>query len=165
MKYFKIVDYYIGRKAKFYAVQLVDKQENEFDLFVAKYTDPNSAGYCQDFADKVDLILDTIEAMADEFGAYDRFFKDEGSNSVYRFRIKDDDTYPLRSYCLKYGKQVIVLGNGDKKDLNTVTYQDKDELYDAVKILRAVDKTLEDNGINFTDIDSIINQEFELKGY
>lgn len=165
MKYFKIVEYYSGPKAKFYSVQLLNKPENEFDLFVAKYQDLNSPDYSENYAGKVDLLLDTIQAIADEFGAYRRFFKPEGPNMVHRFFIDDDDTHPLRSYCLKYNEQIVILGNGDKKDLNTVTYQDKDELYDAVKILRAVDKTLEDNGINFTDIDSIINQEFELKGY
>lgn len=164
MKFFTIVEYYSGPKAKFYSIQLSDRSENEFDAFVNRYQNPESADYSQDYEEKVDLILDTMEVMANELGAYHRFFKPEGSHSVFRFRINDDDTHPLRSYCLKYGGQIVVLGNGGKKELNTVTYQDKDELYDAVKVLRAVDQALWENDVDFTDLDSIINIEFELKG-
>lgn len=158
MKKFKIIDILKGPKAKFYSILIEGKEQSEFEEFLANFRDnPEFSKIIQNIAVKIDQ-------MARVTGAREIFFKPEGPNMVFRFHIGRDETYPLRLYCLRYNDQVILLGGGDYKDLDTVRYQDKKELNNAVKLLRAVDKTLKEEEISFTSLELVLEKQFELKG-
>lgn len=158
MKKFKIIDISEGPKAKFYSILLEGKEQSEFEEFLVNFRDnPEFSGIIQNIVIKIDQ-------MARVTGAREIFFKPEGPNMVFRINIGRDETYPLRLYCLRYNNQVVLLGGGGYKDLGTVRYQDKEELDNAVKLLRAVDRTLKEEAISFTSLELVLGKQFELKG-
>ncbi|HEX2865680.1 MAG TPA: hypothetical protein VHO03_01495 [Ignavibacteriales bacterium] len=158
MKKFTIIDILQGPKAKFYSVLLEGKRQSEFEEFLTNFRDN------PEFSEIIQNIVIKIDQMARVTGAREIFFKPEGPSMVFRINIGRDETYPLRLYCLRYNDQVVLLGGGGYKDLSTVRYQDKEELNNAVKLLRAVDKSLKEEEASFTDLDLVSGKQFELKG-
>lgn len=150
-KQFRIVEYKIGKQSSFFTIQFVDESENYYNLFVDKFY--------SNYSKIIDDVDDRIERMATRTGIRDGFFKDEGPNSVFKFQETDE----LRIYCLKYGSISIILGGGDTKENNVRTYQDKEELFFEVKLLRAIDQCLLENDIDFTHLEEYTDKIFEME--
>ncbi len=96
--------------------------------------------------------------MAEKHGNRDIYFENEGTNCVYKFK----DTGILRLYCIRYGSLAIIVGGGDTKEPWINTYQEKESLDKAVRMLRAIDRYLDDNSIIVDDLHQIINKEIEI---
>lgn len=154
MKFFKIIEYYTGRKASFFSVITDDNQDDEFSLLAERL-------YSTEHKDKLLKLISKIQIMADKTGTRD-FFKDEGANLVFRFNIDNDEAYPIRIYCIKYGSENIILGGGGIKLPTTQTYQEQDDLNSAVTLLRTVDKTLNESNIKGYEIPKVLDCKFEL---
>lgn len=165
MKKIKILEYYAGPKAKFYVIRFLDKEDDEFTLLAQELI---KAGH----EEKVVRVVGQIKFMADKTGARD-YFKDEGPNCVFRFRIrknkdkskkKEDAVHPARFYCIKYGESVVLLGGGGIKLPGTEKTQDQTDLDHATKVLGKINETLTDLNIKGYEIEDYINKVFEIEG-
>ena len=72
-------------------------------------------------------------------GAFERFFRPEGKMSD-RVAALSIDSRKLRLYCLRISDQILIVGNGGKKD--TRTYEESSELSGYVMDLQEFDKLL-----------------------
>lgn len=81
------------------------------------------------------LALEKIVAV----GAFERFFRPEGKMSD-RVAALSIDSRKLRLYCLRISDQILIVGNGGKKD--TRTYEESSELSGYVMDLQEFDKLL-----------------------
>ena len=72
-------------------------------------------------------------------GAFERFFRPVGKMSD-RVAALSIDSRKLRLYCLRISDQILIVGNGGKKD--TRTYEESSELSGYVMDLQEFDKLL-----------------------
>ena len=105
---------------------------SEYETFVQKFKD--DATLNTDYKNII-LALEKIVAV----GAFERFFCPEGkmSDCVAALSI---DSRKLRLYCLRISDQILIVGNGGRKD--TRTYEESAELSGYVMDLQAFDKML-----------------------
>ena len=105
---------------------------SEYETFVQKFKD--DATLNTDYKNII-LALEKIVAV----GAFERFFRPEGkmSDCVAALSI---DSRKLRLYCLRISDQILIVGNGGRKD--TRTYEESAELSGYVMDLQAFDKML-----------------------
>lgn len=132
----------------------MNENNNEFEKILDQYEGS------KEFGKIIDNIADRIIKMSDEIGARQEFFKDEGPNSVYRFRSTGKK---FRILCLRYGNLNIIIGGSAIKSSGTRSYQENPEYYQQVKILQAVDYVLAENEIDFTRLKDYTNQIFEIE--
>lgn len=81
------------------------------------------------------MALEKIVAV----GALERFFRPEGKMSD-RVAALSIDSRKLRLYCLRISDQILIVGNGGRKD--TRTYEESAELSGYVMDLQEFDKLL-----------------------
>lgn len=105
---------------------------SEYESFVQKFKD--DATLNTDYKNII-LALEKIVAV----GAFERFFRPEGKISD-RVAALSIDSRKLRLYCLRISDQILIVGNGGRKD--TRTYEESSELSGYVMDLQAFDKML-----------------------
>ena len=105
---------------------------SEYETFVQKFKD--DATLNTDYKNII-LALEKIVAV----GAFERFFRPEGKMSD-RVAALSIDSRKLRLYCLRISDQILIVGNGGRK--NTRTYEESAELSGYVMDLQAFDKML-----------------------
>lgn len=105
---------------------------SEYETFVQKFKD--NATLNTDYKNII-LALEKIVAV----GAFERFFRPEGKMSD-RVAALSIDSRKLRLYCLRISDQILIVGNGGRKD--TRTYEESAELSGYVMDLQAFDKML-----------------------
>ena len=105
---------------------------SEYESFVQKFKD--DATLNTDYKNII-LALEKIVAV----GAFERFFRPEGKMND-RVAALSIDSRKLRLYCLRISDQILIVGNGGRKD--TRTYEESSELSGYVMDLQAFDKML-----------------------
>lgn len=105
---------------------------SEYEAFVQKFKD--DATLNNDYKNIL-LALEKIVAV----GAFERFFRPEGKMSD-RVAALSIDSRKLRLYCLRISDQILIVGNGGRKD--TRTYEESAELSGYVMNLQEFDKLL-----------------------
>ena len=105
---------------------------SEYETFVQKFKD--DATLNTDYKNII-LALEKIVAV----GAFERFFCFLGKMSD-RVAALSIDSRKLRLYCLRISDQILIVGNGGRKD--TRTYEESAELSGYVMDLQAFDKML-----------------------
>ena len=115
-----------------YSICFDGKAVSEYEAFVQKFKD--DATLNTDYKNII-LALEKIVAV----GAFERFFRPEGKMSD-RVAALSIDSRKLRLYCLRISDQILIVGNGGKKD--TRTYEESSELSGYVMDLQEFDKLL-----------------------
>ena len=141
-------------------------KESEKALFVSPVFSDSGKSLFQEFSerylniDPVNLfvLLDSIDRMA-ETGIQSSFFKYQRPKYVYRFI----DSGTLRLYCLKYNDIALVIGGGGVKPRNVRNLISVPELELAVKILEAIQVSLDKSGIKFSELHEHLDDEFEIE--
>ena len=105
---------------------------SEYEAFVQKFK--GDATLNIDYKNIL-MALEKIVAV----GALERFFRPEGKMSD-RVAALSIDSRKLRLYCLRISDQILILGNGGRKD--TRTYEESAELSGYVMDLQEFDKLL-----------------------
>ena len=105
---------------------------SEYEAFVQKFKD--DATLNNDYKNII-LALEKIVAV----GAFERFFRPEGKMKD-RVAALSIDSRKLRLYCLRISDQILIIGNGGKKE--TRTYEESSELSGYVMDLQEFDKML-----------------------
>ena len=115
-----------------YSICFNDNAISEYEAFVKKFKD--DATLNNDYKNIL-LALEKIIAV----GAFERFFRPEGKMKD-RVAALSLDSQKLRLYCLRISDQILIIGNGGKK--NTRTYEESAELSGYVMDLQEFDKIL-----------------------
>ena len=105
---------------------------SEYEAFVQKFK--GDATLNIDYKNIL-MALEKIVAV----GALERFFRPEGIMSD-RVAALSIDSRKLRLYCLRISDQILIVGNGGRKD--TRTYEESAELSGYVMDLQEFDKLL-----------------------
>ncbi|GHB64083.1 hypothetical protein [Persicitalea jodogahamensis] len=110
-----------GDKASIYSVILGDEQETLFDKFLKENA--------TDFKEEVQDIVKRLRSIAKNHGAREQYFKvNEGSPGDGVCALYDDPDSNLRLYCIRYGQELIILGNGGYKPKSIRAFQEDDKL-------------------------------------
>ena len=105
---------------------------SEYESFIQRFKD--DATLNTDYKNII-LALEKIVAV----GALERFFRPEGKYND-RVAALSIDSRKLRLYCLRISDQILIVGNGGRKD--TRTYEESAELSGYVMDLQEFDKLL-----------------------
>lgn len=124
-----------SKKVSLYSISFAMDRTTEFERFLSKFEE--EASWNEDYQ----KILYAISKILDK-GALERYFRPEGSMS--------DDLCALpiefgsiRLYCLRISDEILILGNGGRKDVDT--YQHDATLYGYALDLQKFDKLLQDD--------------------
>ena len=112
----------------FYTIRFHEKEESETDLFITNFD-------IEEFTDDIDIILAAIDKIG-ENGAKERYFRLEGG----RVKAIPLTSSGLRLYLYRISDEVVILGNGGKKQ--TSTYQADPILNKHVEVIKAVGNML-----------------------
>ena len=129
---FRIVEFIFGRKAKFYSVQFDGEELSEAEKFFDNLP--------EEYSEEAEFLAQEIDRMADRIGCPDYKFKmSEGKRTDNVCALYNEE---LRLYCLRYGNTTVILGNGGVKPKGLRTYQEKEDLYEAVKALQGIEPVI-----------------------
>jgi len=117
-----------------YSICFEGNAVSEFEKFVQKFKDDATLN-----TDYKNIILALEKIMA--VGALERFFRPEGKMSDHVAALSIDSR-KLRLYCLRISDQILIVGNGGRKE--TRTYEENSELSGYVMNLQEFDKLLEE---------------------
>lgn len=119
------------------------------------------------YPSEVKEILSRLRIIGKKAGAEEDFFKhNEGNPGDGVCALFDRKNSKLRLYCIRYGKQIVVVGSGGHKPKNTRTYQDDPKLNKENKIIKIISKSITEcetigfsrSGLSFTG-----DLEFEIE--
>ena len=105
---------------------------SEYESFIQRFKD--DATLNTDYKNII-LALEKIVAV----GALERFFRPEGKMNDHVAALSIDSR-KLRLYCLRISDQILIVGNGGRKDSRT--YEESAELSGYVMDLQEFDKLL-----------------------
>lgn len=118
-----------GNKASIYSIVLNDEKETLLDKFVKESS--NS------FLSETKDILMRLKTIGHKTGARATFFKEfEGKPGDGVCALYDKPNSKLRLYCIKYGTQIIIIGNGGPKSKLIKALQEDDKLKEENYFLR-----------------------------
>lgn len=110
-----------GNKASIYSIVQDDEQESFLDKFV-KENKNSSLG-------EIKNILMRLKSIGNKTGARETFFKTfEGRPGDGVCALYDEPESKLRLYCIRYGTQIVVLGNGGPKSKSIRRLQEDEKL-------------------------------------
>ena len=118
-----------GKAATIYSVVVDGAKENLLDKFIRE---------CSiSFKDETIDIVKRLKAIGTKTGARVQFFKEwEGKPGDGVCALFDDPDSNLRLYCIRYGTQIVVVGNGGHKPKSIRTFQEYEKLTDENFFLR-----------------------------
>jgi hypothetical protein len=118
-----------GNKASIYSVIQDDEPETYLDKFV-KENIISSLG-------EIRNILMRLKSIGHKTGARETFFKTfEGFPGDGVCALYDEPESKLRLYCIRFGTQLVVVGNGGPKAKTVRAFQSDDKLKDENYFLR-----------------------------
>ena len=118
-----------GNKASIYSVV----QNGETESFLEKFLKENQIS----FIDETKNILMRLISIGHTTGARESFFKVfEGKVGDGVCALYDEPESNLRLYCIRYGTQLVVVGNGGPKSKRISAFQEDDKLTDENYFLR-----------------------------
>ena len=118
-----------GKKASVYSIVLNDEPETLLGKFIRE----NISSFKGETKD----ILMRLHTIGHLTGARIDFFKQyEGKSGDGVCALYDAPDSNLRLYCIKYGTQIVVIGNGGPKPKSIRTLQQDEKLSDANYFLR-----------------------------
>lgn len=124
-----------GNKASLYSIVQNDESETFLDKFIRE--NENS------FIDEIKNILMRLKSMGHKTGARETFFKaHEGTPGDGVCALYDKPDSKLRLYCIRFGTQLIVVGNGGPKPKTMRTFQEDEKLTDENFFLRWLSEEL-----------------------
>ena len=148
-----------GKQASIYTV-LLDDKKTLFDDFVEEND--------EHFSDEIDDLFATLNKIGHRFGAKEYFFKlNEGNFGDGICALFDNPDKLLRLYCIRFGNAAIILGGGDEKPKNIITFQENPKLttenYLLRKISKIITQAIKDKEIIWSqnDLELIGNLKFE----
>ena len=149
-----------GNKSSIYSVVQNDEPESFLENFVRE----NKIS----FIDETKNILMRLKSIGHTTGARENFFKIfEGKAGDGVYALYDEPGSNLRLYCIRYGTQLVVVGNGGPKPKRISALQDDDKLTDENYFLRwlsgEITIRIKDKEILYTNdhLDFAGNLEFE----
>jgi hypothetical protein len=144
-----------GNEASVYSVIVNDEEKTLFDEFISE--NKNS------FLNEIKDIVSRLMTIGHKEGARDQYFKlNEGNPGDGVCALYDQPKSNLRLYCIKYGKQLIILGSGGLKSKNIRTFQEDDKLKDENYFLRNLSKEIT-NKLKSDEL-KFINGGIDLEG-
>jgi hypothetical protein len=137
-----------GEEASIYSLLPKGSAKTLFDSFIVE----NKATYLEEVKD----IYNRIKLIGSEFGVRDNFLKlNEGVPGDGVCALYDEDDKNLRLYAIKFGKTLIVLGNGGYKPKTIRALQEDKKLEDENKIMRDLSHQvmlkMKDKELKFSD--------------
>lgn len=149
-----------GNKASIYSIV----QNGETESFLEKFLKENQIS----FIDETINILMRLRSIGHTTGARESFFKVfEGKVGDGVCALYDEPESNLRLYCIRYGTQLVVVGNGGPKPKRISAFQEDDKLTDENYFLRwlsgEITNRIKDKEILYTNdhLDFAGNLEFE----
>lgn len=137
-----------GEEASIYSLLPKGSANTLFDSFIIE----NKTTHLTEVKD----IYNRIKLIGSEFGVRDNFLKlNEGFPGDGVCALYDDDEKNLRLYAIKYGKTLIVLGNGGYKPKTIRALQDDVKLEKENKLMRDLSSQvkikMQDKELKFSD--------------
>ena len=118
-----------GDKASIYSVVQNDETESFLEIFLRE----NQIS----FIDETKNILMRLSSIGHTTGARESFFKIfEGKVGDGVCALYDEPQSNLRLYCIRYGTQLVVVGNGGPKPKRISAFQEDDKLTEENYFLR-----------------------------
>ncbi len=149
-----------GKAASVYSIVLNNEKETLFDKFIRE----NSYS----FLSETKNILMRLKTIGHKTGARVTYFKEfEGKPGDGVCALYDEPGSNLRLYCIKYGTQIIIVGNGGPKSKLIKALQEDDKLKEENYFLRWLSDQITTKIINrdikYSDnyLDFIGNLEFQ----
>jgi hypothetical protein len=144
-----------GNAASIYSVIVGDDNKTLFDNFISE----NKSLFISEIKD----IVGRLKTIGEKEGARDQYFKlNEGNPGDGVCALYDKPNSNLRLYCIKYGKELVILGGGGFKPKSIRTLQDDQKLEDENYYLRYLSqeiiKKLKSKDLKF------IKDGFDLEG-
>lgn len=111
-----------GQEASIYTVLLADENgsftESLFDIFIKENKTL--------FLSEIKNIFTRLKTIGNDTGARETFFKlKEGVPGDGVCALCDSPSKKLRLYCIRYGKELIIVGGGGPKSVRTLQEDDK----------------------------------------
>lgn len=144
-----------GDKASIYTIL----QDGEKESFLDKFVKENQIS----FKDEIIDILKRLISIGHKTGGRESFFKTfEGNPGDGVCAIYDDEQSKLRLYCIRYGTQLVVVGNGGPKEKTIRSFQSDEKLKEENYFLRWLSGEIT-NRIKDKDI-TFINDHLDFSG-
>jgi hypothetical protein len=149
-----------GNKAGFYSIYYNNDKETLFEQFLKENVTL--------FKSELKAIVNNIETMGTEEGARFNYFRvEEGEPGDRICAILDEPNKKLRLYCIRFSDRLVLLGGGGYKPKNISSFQDdpklKAENYKLRKIVKLIEKRMEEGEINLTNNGRDFSGSFVLK--
>jgi len=124
-----------SNKATVYSIIINNEQNTLFDKFIQE----NANSFINELKD----ISKRLVTIGHKTGARENFFKrNEGIPGDGICALYDEPGSHLRLYCIRYGTQIIVLGNGGPKPKSIRSFQENEKLTDENYFLRWLSKEI-----------------------
>lgn len=124
-----------SEKVSFYSISFQMDRTTEFERFLSKFEEE------AEFNEDYQKILEALEIILDR-GALERYFRPEGAmrDNLCALPLESGN---IRLYCLRISDEILILGNGDRKE--TRTYQEDTRLFGYALDLQKFDRLLRDD--------------------
>ena len=124
-----------SEKVSFYSISFQMDRTTEFERFLSKFEEE------AEFNEDYQKILEALEIILDR-GALERYFRPGGAlrDNLCALPLESDN---IRLYCLRISDEILILGNGDRKE--TRTYQEDTRLFGYALDLQKFDRLLRDD--------------------
>lgn len=141
------IEEFTGRGATVYSLQFEDDIKTVFEHFLEENE--------KEYRDEILSIINRLKVIGKDTGARESFFKiDEGLPGDGVCALYDNPENKLRLYCIRYGKDVIVLGGGGHKPLSIRAWQEDEKLSKEanlmIKVSRDISKKIIDGEIKWS---------------
>lgn len=128
------IDELSGDETSIYTVYIEDESKTLFDLFLLE----NSTNFTNEVKDIVKRIR-----IIGKIGARSQFFKlKEGAPGDGVCALYDTPNSNLRLYCIRYGTQIVILGNGGYKPKSIRALQEDEKLTQENLLLKTLSKEI-----------------------
>lgn len=133
-----------------YSLFIEDENKTLFDMFIEENVINHKA--------EVEDIIKRLHNIG-KVGARIHFFKvDEGVPGDGVCALYDNPNSYLRLYCIRYGTQIVILGNGGYKPKSVKKFQEVDKLKEENYFLRKISKEITQR---LSDNDILITNDFK----
>lgn len=142
---FEIVEVIVGSRASVYTVLIEGREQTELDLFLTnvqkEIQEIEDAEERDRLKEAFDFIVNRLRSTIPSTGCQARYFEPDGRADDAVEKLKQN---LLRLFCLRYGKLLVIVGNGGIKPPSIRRTQDKEDLDKAVKQLQYINKRLDE---------------------
>jgi hypothetical protein len=129
---FEIVEVILGERCSIYTIRKEGESETELDKFLGS----EEVG---EHSEALQFIANRISNIIPDKGAQQRFFEYESNATNAVMKLKHSQ---LRCYCLRFGKLMVIMGNGGVKPTGIRRTQEKEGLQHAVDTLIYVEQRI-----------------------